>query len=125
MLNVKNINNPRISEYEQLCEHWKKIFLYENYKYIIISMKQIFEPFFEINQIQFANIGVYIFRVELKAIKSGEINNKNKIEIRIKIKDKKDYVENEIRKNNLLFERRDIFELKVGDQLLYYFSLKQ
>ena len=35
-----------------------------------------------------------------------------------------DYIENEIRKNNLLFERRDMFELRVGDQIIYYFSMK-
>ena len=46
------------------------------------------------------------------------------MEIIIKVKAKDDYIENEIRKNNLLFERRDIFELKVGDQLIYYFSSK-
>ena len=62
--------------------------------------------------------------MELLAVKSGVINDKNKIEIKIRIKDKTDYVENEIRKNNLLFERRDIFEIRVGESLLYYFSMK-
>ena len=36
--------------------------------------------------------------MDLKAIKSGEINDKNKLEIKIKIKEEKDYIENEIRK---------------------------
>ena len=124
MLNDKGINNPRISECEDLCIHWKNINLYQYHKSLVLRLKKIFEPFFEIKNIFFGNIGVFLFKVNLKAIKSGEINDKNKLEIKIKIKDEKDYIENEIRKNNLLFERRDIFELKVGDQFLYYFSLK-
>ena len=94
------------------------------HKQINSRIKKLFEPYFEIKKIYFGNIGVTIFRVELLAIKSGEINNKNRIEIKIRIKEKDDYIENEIRKNNLLFERRDIFEIRVGDCLLYYFSLK-
>ena len=87
-------------------------------------IKKLFEPFFEIKKIYFGNIGVNIFKVELLAVKSGEIDDKNKIEIKIRIKEKDDCIENEIRKNNLLFERRDIFEIRVGETLLYYFSLK-
>ena len=84
----------------------------------------MFEPYFEINNIFFGNIGVFIFKVFLTAVKSGEIDDKKKLEIKVKIKEKIDYIENEIRKNNLLFERRDIFEIRVGETLLYYFSLK-
>ncbi len=124
MLNDKEINNPRISECEDLCVHWKNINLFQHNKSLIYRLKKTFEPFFEIKNIYFGNIGVFIFKVYLIAIKSGEINDRNKLEIKIKIKDVNDYVENEIRKNNLLFERRDIFELRVGEQLLYYFSLK-
>ena len=79
---------------------------------------------FEINNVYFSNVGAYIFKVELTAVKAGEINDKKKLELIIRIKEKDGYIENEIRKNNLLFENRDIFELKVGDKLLYYFSLK-
>ena len=124
MLHDKKINNPRISECEELCTHWKNINQYQHHKSIMLRLKKLFEPFFEISQIYFGNIGVFIFKVYLKAVKSGVINDKKKLEIIINIKEKSDYIENEIRKNNLLFERRDIFELRVGDEILYYFSLK-
>ena len=124
ILNDKNINNPRISDYEELCGHWKNIYNYDNHIYIIKRVKMAFNPFFKINNIVFENIGVYIFKVFLKAIKVGEINDKKIIGIKIKIKEKNEYIENEIRKNNLLFERRDIFELRIGDELIYYFCLK-
>ena len=124
ILPEKGINNLRISECEDLCAHWKNINLYQHHKSITTQIKKLFEPFFEINNIYFGNIGVSIFRVFLIAVKCGEINDKDKFEMIIKIKEKYDFIENEIRKNNLLFERRDILELRVGDRLLYYFSLK-
>ena len=124
MLSDKGINNPRISECEDLCLHWKNINLYPKNKLLMVRLKKIFEPFFEIDKVYFGNIGVLIFKVYLKANKIGIINDKNKLEIKIKIKEKTEYIENEIRKNNLLFERRDIFELRVGDQIVYYFSMK-
>jgi hypothetical protein len=123
-LSERNINNPRICDCENLCYHWKDISLYLYHKTIINIVKRLFEPFFEIKKICFENTGIYIFKVYLLAIKSGVIDKKNKFEIKIKIKNKDDYIENEIRKNNLIFERRDMFEINVGDQLLYYFSVK-
>ena len=123
-LSDKGINNPRISECEDLCMDWKNINLYPHNKVLMVRLKKIFEPFFEIDKVYFGNIGVLIFKVCLKANKIGIINDKNKFEIKIKIKEKTEYIENEIRKNNLLFERRDIFEIRVGDQIVYYFSIK-
>ena len=123
-LSKKNVSNPRISECEEICAHWKNISLYQQHKSLIFRINKLFQPFFEIKKIYYGNVGVNIFKVELLALKSGEINDKNKLEIKIRIKDRDDYVENEIRKNNLLFERRDIFEIRIGDSLIYYFSLK-
>ena len=120
----KELNNWRISEFEELCTHWKNINLYESDIIIINHVNRLFCPFFKINNISFENIGVYIFKVSLKAVKSGEIKEKKEIGIKIKIREKNECIENEIRKNNLLFERRDIFELRVGDELLYYFCTK-
>ena len=124
VLSDKNIKNPRVSEFEELCTYWKNINTYRHNKSLTLRLKKLFEPYFEIIKIYFGNIGVFIFKVHLKAIKNVEIKDKNKFEIKIKIKEKGDYIENEISKNNLLFERRDIFEIRVGDEILYYFSLK-
>ena len=120
----KKISNMRISEYEQSCPYWKNINLHELHIYVIAYVKMLFGPYFEINNITFENIGVFIFKASLKAVKIGEINKKKKIGVNIKIKEKDEYVENEIRKNNLLFEKRDLLELRIGDELLYYFCTK-
>ena len=123
MLYDKEINNPRISEYEELCVHWKNINLYQYHDIIAQMGKLFFEPFFNIKKIYYEYIGVYIFKICLKAVKIGEINKK-KIGIKIKIKNRNETIENEIRKNNLLFERRDTYEIRVGDEMIYYFSMK-
>ena len=124
MLAEKEINNPRISECEDLCLHWKNINLFPNHKALIFRLKKMFEPFFTLDKVNYGNIGVNVFRVCLTAIASGEIKEKNKFKLKIRIKEKNDCIENEIRKNNLLFEKRDIFELRVGDQIIFYFPMK-
>ena len=120
----KEINNIRISEYEELCYYWKNINLYEYKELIIKMMKTYFGNFFDIKKIFYDNIGIYIFKVELKAIKSGDIKNKKNVGINIKINEQNDIIKNEIRKNNLLFEKRDIVEIRIGDEITYYFCLK-
>ncbi len=124
ILHEKKITNMRISEYEQVCAYWKNINLHELNIQVKAYVNLLFGPYFEIINITFENIGVYIFKASLKAVKIGEINKKKKIGVNIKIKEKHEYVENEIRKNNLLFEKRDVLELRVGDELLYYFCTK-
>ena len=123
MLYEREINNPRISEYEELCVHWKNINLYQYHDVISHMCKIFFEPFFDIKKIYYENVGVYIFKTYLIAVKIGEIDKK-KIGITIKIKNRNETIENEIRKNNLLFERRDTYEIRVGDEMIYYFSMK-
>ena len=123
MLYDREINNPRISEYEELCVHWKNINLYRYHDIIAQMCKLFFDPFFEIKKIYYEYVGVYIFKIYLKAVKVGEINKK-KIGINIKIKNRSETIENEIRKNNLLFERRDTYEIRIGDEMIYYFPMK-
>ena len=120
----KEINNIRISEYEELCSYWKNINLYIYKELIIKMMKTYFGKIFDVKKIFFDNIGIYIFKVHLKAVKKGFIKNKKNVGINIKVLEKNDVIKNEIRKNNLLFEKRDIIEVKIGDEIIYYFCLK-
>ena len=124
-LRLKEIRDPRISEYENVCDHWKNVDNFPKFINLRNDVEQLFKPCFKIKKFYFENIGVNIIKVILEAIQSGEIINKKKLQIKIVVKDKNDYVENEIRKNNLLFERRAIFELRVGDEMTYYFSTKK
>ena len=122
-LEEKKIFNPRKCDYENICTHWKSIDKYEKKNRIINMVKILFEPFFEIEKINYENIGIIIFKINLKAVKIGELNNLMKIGIKFKIKNIDEYVENEIKKNNLLFEKRDVLELRIGDKIIYYCSI--
>ena len=119
-----NIDSLRISEYEDICKHWKKVD--EKYKYIknLENVKNIFGTYFIINNIYRDNFGLSIYKFNLTAKKYGLLINNN-INIKICIKDSNDFIENEIKKNNLLFERRNIFEIRVGESIIFYLVMKE
>ena len=58
-----------ISDYEELCTYWKNIDIYEYKDLILKMMKNYFGNFFIIQTIFYDNIGIFIFKVHLKAIK--------------------------------------------------------
>jgi hypothetical protein len=82
----------------------------------------MFKPNFEIIRVLFDDIGYLVFKVFLKAIKTGVIDNKEEIGIKFIIKEKKDIIENEVKKNDLLFEHSNTFELRVGDRIIFYLT---
>ena len=117
------IDNIRISEYESICKHWKKV--RNEYKKIdtLKELKTYFEAYFKINDIFYDSFGLIIYKFHLTAEKCGTLVN-NKININIIIKESRDYIENEIKKNNLLFERDNTFEIRVGDSIIFYVIMK-
>ena len=129
-LEIKKYNNLRICEYENICFHWKFINNEKSnfFKDIIIKIKKNFENFFDITNISYESIGFFVFKINLVAVKPGRIENykmDDDLGINIIIRKKNEPVENEIKKNNLLLERRDIYELRVGDTLTLYLSTKK
>ena len=130
-LNMNNYNNLRICEYEDISAHWKPI---ENEKNQNIfndlekNIKERFEPNFFVESISYINIGFFLYKIILEAKRPGIIDrNKfgNDFGISLVIKRKYENVENEIKKNNLIIERRQIFELRVGDKIVIYISVKK
>ena len=129
-LNVKGYNNLRICEYENICFHWKLI-SNENsknkFKDIIKKIENNFKNLFYIQDISYESIGYFIFKINLLAVRPGKIDNSkidNDFGINIIIRSKRDAVENEIKKNSLLLERREVYEMRVGDTITLYFSTK-
>ena len=117
------IDNIRISEYESICKHWKKV--RNEYKKIdtLKELKTYFEAYFKINDIFYDSFGLIIYKFHLTAEKCRTLIN-NKLNINIIIKESGDYIENEIKKNNLLFERDNNFEIRVGDSIIFYVIMK-
>jgi len=131
-LNHKGNDNLRICEYENICFHWKfmtneKRHTDKTFFNLINKVEKKFKPYFDIQNILYENIGFFIFKIYLVAVKTGRIGNKQSEDdfgFNITIKEKGDYVENEIKKNNLLVDRREVYELRLGETIILYFSEK-
>ena len=117
-----NIQNPRICEYENVCYHWKNLSFLKEKNEVMIQLESIFNSNFKIIRVLYDDIGYLVFKVFLKAFKSGEIDNKDEIGIKFIIRQRDDIVLNEIKKNDLLFEQRNDFELRVGDTIIFYLT---
>ena len=120
----KDINELRRCTFEGICSYWKKeVEIKEKRDEIFINkIKKWFEEFFLIKDVFYGNIGLSVFKLNLIANKVGIMINDN-LNIKIKIKDKKDYVENEIKKNNLYFEKNSVFQIRNGENIIFYLSL--
>ena len=117
-----NIKNPRICEYEDVCYHWKNLSFLKEKKEVMIQLENIFNSNFKILRVLYDDIGYLVFKVFLKAFKSGEIDNKDEIGMKFIIRQRNDIILNEIKKNDLLFEQRNDFELRVGDTIIFYLT---
>ena len=112
----------------EICKgNWHDIILMDNkehYNEIINIFDIMFKENFKILKILFDDVGYYIFKIYLKAIKIGEIGKKkeNDIGIKIKIKNKNDFVSNECKKNNLILDRKNEIEMHIDDILVFYFT---
>ena len=128
-LNNKKLENIRINEYEYICKHWLKeeeLNFNKNNNITLVKkiIKKWFEPYFKIKNIFFGNVGLSVYKFHLVADRIGILFNNN-INIKIIIKDSDDYVENEVKKNNLLFERNNCFEIRKGENIIFYLSMNE
>lgn len=125
-LRMKKLENIRINEYENICKHWIKENDINNNKIVFIKkiIKKWFEPYFKIKEIFFDNVGLSVYKFQLVSEQIGTLVNNN-LNIAIIIKDYDDYVENEVKKNNLLFERKNTFEIRKGENIIFYLTMKE
>ena len=130
-LNENQYNNLRNCEYEDIRPHWKLIDNEKNQNPFLelkAKLKARFEPNFLIESISYVNIGFFLYKINLEAKKPGLLDRSkigNDFGIDLLIKRRYESIENEIKKNNLIIERRQIFELRVGDKIVIYISLRK
>lgn len=115
-------NNMRICEYEDLCNHWKGLNSFKDNKKVQQQIQNIFYPYFDVLNIEYEDIGFMVFKVILKAIEEGKIENKEELGITIKVNKKDDIIVNEVKKNDLLYENRNIYELRKKDVIIFYLT---
>ena len=114
--------NPRVCEYEDICLHWKNLDNFKDKDVISDQLEKIFMPKFKIIRILYDDIGYLIFKIFLKANILGYIKNNIELGIEFLIKDSNEIINNEIKKNDLLFENKNLFELRKDDIIVFYFT---
>ena len=114
--------NPRICEYEDICLHWKNLDNFKDKEIIKETLEKIFKPNFKIIKVLYDDIGYLIFKIFLKAEILGHIKNKLELGIEFLIKESNEIINNEIKKNDLLFENKNSFELRKNDLIVFYFT---
>ena len=113
----------RNCEIENLKNSWSSINQIENSDIVIQNIKNIFIDNFQVDKIFFDDVGYYIFKIILKAIKTGNSNGKdNNIGILINIFDEGKNVENEVKKNGLIFDEKNEININIGDYITFYIS---
>lgn len=114
--------SPDICEMEMYKTIWKDISFFPNNSIVFTKIENLFNPNFVIKKIYFDDVGYIIFKIVLKAVIKGVIKGKNELGIKIKILGPDQPVKNEVKKNNLLYEKRNTLELSVNDYLVFYIS---
>jgi len=120
-----NLYNGRINEFEYLKTKWRDINKFENAGEIISNIQSLFGSFFDIKKAFFDDVGHFVFKFSLEAVRKGLLSVESELGIKVKIKEKSEYVVNEIKKNNLIYEKSDMIEVRIGDVILFYFSLRK
>ncbi len=101
---------------------WKDIKYYPTEIQVENKIKELFGSLFTVEKILFDDVGYIIFKIHLKAFKKGVIINKSELGIIIKVFGQNDSIENEVKKNNLVYENRPLVEIRVNDVLIFYLS---
>lgn len=119
---IGNYDLTRFCELEAMKNSWKDIQKLPNYMTVLSSMKRMFEPMFSIQRILWDDVGYMLFKIYLKGKQPGLIHSPKELGIDLEIKDKGDKVCNEIKKNGLLYDRKNYLQIRVEDTLVFYIS---
>lgn len=120
-----NLYNGRINEFEYLKTKWREIHSFGKSEEILKKIKNIFDPFFTIKKAFFDDVGHLIFKFVLIADKPGLLINENELGIKILIKNKNESTINEIKKNNLIYEKKSKIDIRINDTIIFYFSIQK
>ena len=130
---VVDFDISRYCEIELIKNIWKKVSRDSNEK-TYDSLGKAFEPCFIIKDIFYDNVGYIIYKIVLIACKEGKIgfsridesisniSNAFNIGISIIVKEPCHSILNEVKKNCLIYDRKNMVQCRVGDILIFYFT---
>jgi hypothetical protein len=104
---------------------WRDIQYLSNYKEIELKIAKLFSPFFKLKKTFFDDVGHYVFKFILIAVNVGILCQTKEIGFDIQIREKNNYVTNEVKKNNLLYEKINTLQLHVDDTLIFYMTIRK
>jgi hypothetical protein len=119
---IFDYNSTRICELEIIKYFWTDISKHHNHIEIIQQITSMFEPNFKVEKIQYNNVGQLIFKVFLLAYKQGKLSGHEKIGIALDVVYYNCKISNEVKKNCLIFDRKNELQCRVGDTIVYYIS---
>lgn len=120
---VLDFDLTRYCEIEILKSNW--ITLKGNltdHDLILNKISALFEPSFQINNVWFDDIGYLVFKIHMTAIKKGPLHSFLEIGIMIEIKGNNETISNEVKKNCLVFDRKNELQIRIGDEIIFYLS---
>lgn len=114
----------RECEVESLKNIWNDLNLLDDWESIFQSIQEIFGQFFEIKKILFDDVGYYLFKIYLIANTIGKIkaNENEYIGMNINIVGKGEPIENEVKKNGLIFDEKNELTIGLEDSIVFYIS---
>ena len=122
-LKINSIKNELNNEIENLNKVWRKIDYIENNEFVKKNIINLFENYFLIDKIFFTDVGYYIFKIIMKANKIGIYDgNENNIGIKINIINENEILENEAKKNNLIFDEKNELNVRLNDLIIFYIT---
>lgn len=119
---IIDFNMCRYCELEVMKSEWSDIEVMEHANEVKESLNQVFKENFNIEKILYDDVGYYIFKVYLKPIKEGTVTEIEKIGINLKIVGDSDNAHNEVKKNSLIYDRKNELQIHIGDTLVYYLT---
>ena len=117
-------SKDRDCEVEYLKNIWNDLNLLDDWESIFKSIHEIFGKYFEIKKILFDDVGYYLFKIYLIANTIGKIkaNENEYIGMNINIVGKGETIENEVKKNGLIFDEKNELTIRLEDSIVFYIS---
>lgn len=127
---ILDFDTSRFCEVELVKNVWKKMTIDSNPK-TFKSLTSVFEPYFVLKEIWWDNIGYLVYKLVLIACIEGNLVGKSSCQsigkfdslgISIHVRSITSPITNEVKKNSLIFDRKNAVECRVGDILIFYFT---
>lgn len=111
----------RYCELEAMKTSWKSIEFLPESRIVMDNMYQMFEPLLSVESVEYDDIGFLLFKVKLKAKNIGKISAKE-LGVTIDIIQENKSLCNEVKKNCLLYDRKNSLEIRKNDVIVFYIS---